>query len=106
MGLRAKSLSAQGSDQMRYILVAIFVCAVGMPEASALPTVSPNSVSVSKDDPIVQVVKRYRPHAHRHSRTATASILWSEAVNTKKRRHRALIAVRAFSSDTVAAKTE
>ena len=53
---------------MRYVLAAIFVCAVGMPAASALPTVSPNSVSVSKADPIVQVVKRKRPHSHRHSR--------------------------------------
>jgi hypothetical protein len=37
---------------MRYVLAAIFVCAVGMPAASALPTVSPNSVSVSKADPL------------------------------------------------------
>jgi hypothetical protein len=53
---------------MRYVLAAIFVCAVGVPAASALPTVSPNSVSVSKPDPLVQVVRRNRPHFHRHSR--------------------------------------
>jgi hypothetical protein len=52
---------------MRYVLAAIFVCAVGMPAASALPTVSPNSLSVSKGNPIVQVVRRNRPHSHRHS---------------------------------------
>jgi len=50
---------------MRYVLAVMFVCAVGMPAASALPTVSPNSVSVSKADPIVQVKKRNRPRAHR-----------------------------------------
>ena len=53
---------------MRYVLVPIFVCAVGMPAVSALPTVSPNSVSVSKADPEVRVVRRNRPHSHRHSR--------------------------------------
>jgi len=55
---------------MRYVLAAIFVCAVGMPAASALQTVSPNSVSVSKADPIVQVVKRNRSRAHHHSRSS------------------------------------
>jgi hypothetical protein len=66
---------------MRYVLAAIFVCTVGMPAASALPTVSPNWVSVSKADPRVQVVRRNRPHprvqvvsrnrphSHRHSRS-------------------------------------
>ena len=54
---------------MRYVLAAIFVCAVGVPAASALQTVSPNSASVSKADPIVQVVKRNRLRAHRHSRS-------------------------------------
>jgi hypothetical protein len=79
VGLRA--YRPEGSDQMRYVLAAIFVCAVGMPAASALPTVSPNSVSVSKADPRVQVVRRdrlhprvqvvrrNRPHSHRHSRS-------------------------------------
>jgi hypothetical protein len=52
---------------MRYVLAAIFVCAVGMPAASALPTVSPNSLSVLKGNPMVQVVRRNRPHSHRHS---------------------------------------
>jgi len=54
---------------MRYVLAAIFVCAVGMPAASALPTVSPNSVSVSKADPLVQAVGRHRPHPYRHARS-------------------------------------
>ena len=53
---------------MRYVLATIFVCTVGMPAASALPTVSPNSLSASKADPMVQVVRRNRPHSHRHSR--------------------------------------
>ena len=55
---------------MRYVLAAIFVCAVGMPAASALQTVSSNSVSVWKADPIVEVVKRNRSRAHRHSRSS------------------------------------
>ena len=58
---------------MRYILAAIFVCAVGMPAASALPAVSSNSLSVLKANPIVQVGKRnrssHRPHSHHHSRS-------------------------------------
>ena len=60
---------------MRYVLAAILVCAVGMPAASALPTISPNSVSVSKADPRVQEVRRNRPHSrnqphsHRHRRS-------------------------------------
>ena len=54
---------------MRYVLAAIFVCAVGMPAASALPTVSANSLSVSKANPIVHEVRRKRPHSHRHSRS-------------------------------------
>jgi hypothetical protein len=52
---------------MRYVLAAIFVCAVGMPAASALPTISLNSLSVLKGNPIVEVAKRNRPHSHRHS---------------------------------------
>jgi hypothetical protein len=54
---------------MRYILAAIFVCAAGMPAASALPTIGPDSISVSKAGPLVQVVKRSRPHSQRHSRS-------------------------------------
>jgi hypothetical protein len=53
---------------MRYVLATIFVCTVGMPAASALPTVSPNSLAASKAAPMVQVVRRNRPHSHRHSR--------------------------------------
>ncbi len=54
---------------MRYVLAAIFVCAVGMPAASALPTVGPYSLSVLKGNPIVQVVRRNRPHSHRDRRS-------------------------------------
>jgi hypothetical protein len=57
---------------MRYVLVAIFVCAVGMPAASAFPTVSPASLSLSKAEPVAQPVKRARPHARRQSRGAGA----------------------------------
>ncbi|MGA2638452.1 hypothetical protein [Methylocella sp.] len=53
---------------MRYVLATIFVCTVGMPAASALPTVSPNSLSASKADPMVQAATHSRPHAHRQSR--------------------------------------
>ena len=66
---------------MRFILAALFIWAASMSAPSALPTVSPNSVSVSKADPRVQIVRRNRPHArvqvvsrnrphsHRHSRS-------------------------------------
>jgi hypothetical protein len=53
---------------MRYVLATIFVCTVGMPAASALPTVGPNSLSASKADPMVQAATHSRPHSHRHSR--------------------------------------
>jgi len=55
---------------MRYVLAAIFVCALGMPAASALPTVSPNSLSVLKANPFVQAAKRNRPRAHSHGGAA------------------------------------
>ncbi len=54
---------------MRYVFAAIFVCAVGMLAASALPMVGPNSVSVSKADTLVQLVGRHRPHPYRHARS-------------------------------------
>jgi hypothetical protein len=54
---------------MRYVLAAIFLCAVGMPAASALPMVGPNSLSVSKADALVQLVGRHRPHPYRHARS-------------------------------------
>jgi hypothetical protein len=53
---------------MRYVLATIFVCTVGMPAASALPTVSPNSLWASKADPMVQAATHSRPHSHRQSR--------------------------------------
>lgn len=52
---------------MRYVLAAILICTVGIPAASALPTVSPNALSLSKTSSFVQVAKRNRPRAHRHS---------------------------------------
>lgn len=58
---------------MRYVLAAIFVCMIGMPTASALPTVNPNSVLVSKADPIVQVAKRKRAPAPRRSSNNSSS---------------------------------
>jgi hypothetical protein len=53
---------------MRYLLVAMIVCAAATP-ASALPAVGSNGPSVMKAAPIVQVAKRSRPSAvrHRHS---------------------------------------
>jgi hypothetical protein len=39
-----------------------------MPAASALPTISPNSLSASKADPVAQAAAHSRPHAHRQSR--------------------------------------
>ncbi len=55
---------------MRYVLAAIFICAVSMPAASALPTLKPNSLSASKENPIEQAAKRSRPRAPRHSRSS------------------------------------
>ena len=57
---------------MRYVLVAIFVCAVGLPSASALPAVGPDSLSVSKTELTAQPVKRARPRPHRQSRASGA----------------------------------
>lgn len=52
---------------MRFILAAMFFCVAGMSQASALPTASLNSLSLSKASPIVQVAKHTRPHARRSS---------------------------------------
>ena len=52
---------------MRYYLATILVCTLAVP-ASALPTVSPNSISALKADPMVHAVKSNRPQSHRHSR--------------------------------------
>ena len=94
---------------MRYILAAIFVCAVGMPAASALPTLSPNSFSVLKATPIAHVVKRKRPHTHRHNRSGDGGIhplvgsgdykAGREAIGLRLRRG-------SSSSDTVAARRD
>ncbi len=74
---------------MRYVLVAIFVCAVGMPAASALPTVSPNSLSLSKADPIAQAPPSAPARAliaRAAAPAPAASILWSEAAITEARK--------------------
>jgi len=54
---------------MRYVLAVIFVCALGMPTASALPTVGSNLVSASKanTNTIVQAAKHKRAPAKRQS---------------------------------------
>ncbi|MFY9627877.1 MAG: hypothetical protein WAK03_06960 [Methylocystis sp.] len=55
---------------MRYVLAAIFVCAVGMPAASALPTLNSNSDFVVKANPIVQVAKRGHAQPRRQTRSS------------------------------------
>jgi hypothetical protein len=57
---------------MRFVLAAFFVSAIGMPAASALPTTSQNSLSISKADPIVQVAKR-KQASNRGSRKSASS---------------------------------
>jgi hypothetical protein len=54
---------------MQYLRAVIFVYAVGMAPASALPMVGSHLISASKVDSIVQVTKHARPAAHRHSRS-------------------------------------
>ena len=54
---------------MRYIFAVILVCALKIPEASALPTVNPDLASVSKADSFVQVAGHNRPRAHHYSRS-------------------------------------
>ena len=80
---------------MRYVLAAIFICAAGMPAASAQPAAGANLVSVSKADPTAQAAKRNRPPANQpraHARSQTlltvkketaASTLWLEAATIK-----------------------
>jgi hypothetical protein len=58
---------------MRYVLAAIYICAAGMPAASALPTIGPISVSVTKAEPLVQAARHNRPHSQRHSRSGEGS---------------------------------
>ncbi len=53
---------------MRYVILAIFLCAVDVPVASALPIVNANAVSVSKAEAVVPAAKRSKPRVHRHSR--------------------------------------
>jgi hypothetical protein len=52
---------------MRILLAGIFVCAIGLTEASALPIAGSSALSISKAAPIVQVTKRSRAPARRQS---------------------------------------
>jgi hypothetical protein len=54
---------------MRYILAAIFVCVIVTPPASALPTVSPKALFLSKMGVVEQVAKRGKAGANRQSRS-------------------------------------
>ncbi len=53
---------------MRYGLALIFAYMAGMAAASALPAVSPHTVSMSKTDPVAHVAKRGRPLARHRTR--------------------------------------
>ena len=53
---------------MRYVLAAIFVGALGMPAASALPTFGSGSLTIAKSDVLVDVARRSRPAPARQSR--------------------------------------
>jgi hypothetical protein len=55
------------------ILAAIFVCAIGLPAASALPTAGLNVVSASVADPVVHVAKRARTSSPSRRSRAAAS---------------------------------
>ena len=57
---------------MRYILAAIFICSVGMVEASALPAANHNALAISKASPILQVAKHSRPRASRRGNSNSA----------------------------------
>lgn len=64
--------TTEGHHPMRYVLAAIFVCSIGMPAVSALPTASSHPVSMSKADPQVQAARRNRP-SQQHSRSGGAA---------------------------------
>ncbi|HMK89320.1 MAG TPA: hypothetical protein VK446_06780 [Methylocystis sp.] len=53
---------------MRYVLAAIFVCALGLPAASALPTGGADPAYLSKATPIEQAAKRKGSRPQKHSR--------------------------------------
>jgi hypothetical protein len=87
---------------MRYVLTTVFVCAVGMPVASALPTVSSNSLSASKGNPIVQVANR------RHSRSTGGihPLVGSGEYQIGREANRASIVARAVQLGHRSIKTE
>jgi hypothetical protein len=45
---------------MRYVLAAIFVCALGLPAASALPAAGPDALALKKASPMVEVAKKQK----------------------------------------------
>ncbi len=51
---------------MRFILAAIFVGALGASAASALPAASRHSLSLTKANPLAQVVRHKHSRSHRH----------------------------------------
>jgi hypothetical protein len=53
---------------MRYVLAVIFICAVGAPAASALPTLGADQLVLLKASPVEQAGKRARPRPKRQSR--------------------------------------
>ena len=53
---------------MRYLGAVIFIYAVGMAPASALPMANSHMVSAAKADQIVQLAKHVRSAAHHNSR--------------------------------------
>jgi len=57
---------------MRYVLAIAFACAIGMPAAFAMPTLSPNYLS--KNTSTVQMVKHTHPRYSHHSRRSTGGI--------------------------------
>lgn len=60
---------------MRYVLAAIFVCALGMPAASALPAAGANALVLTKASPIEQAGKRAaKPRAKRAKSGADSGI--------------------------------
>ncbi len=57
---------------MRYILIALSVCALGAPTASALPTAS--SLAAQKANPILQVAKKGKAQPRGQKSGATSGI--------------------------------
>jgi hypothetical protein len=54
---------------MRYIVVTIFVCTIGMPAAFATPRIISGAALMRKADSAVEPVKQKRSRYHRRSRS-------------------------------------